>query len=88
MTGGIPLLPVLEEAAIESLDMVMGKDPHGYAQQDRRRIILALREQRERLENLGSQSAAAKTKRAPVMKADLSRPVPAEILREAEEAGI
>jgi hypothetical protein len=59
--GIIPQSTALSEAGTDSLSELMSRDPEGYSRQDRDRIVLALREQRARLEA----SEANKPKKAP-----------------------
>jgi len=49
-TTGLPQSQALAEASLDSLAVLMSRDPEGYSRQDRDRIISALREQRARWE--------------------------------------
>lgn len=47
--GGIPQSQALVEAGVDSLGELMSRDPEGYSKQDLERIVVAMRDQRERL---------------------------------------
>lgn len=57
---GLPQSQALAEVELDSLAILMGRDPEGYSRQDRDRIIGALREQRARWEKAEADGASRK----------------------------
>ena len=72
----LPQSNALAEAQVDSIAEIMGKDPEGFARQDRDRIVAALRQQR--IKWLASEGAAKP--RAPKALATLSTSAKAEDL--------
>ncbi len=67
-SDGLPQSEALAEATLDSLAVLMSRDPEGYSRQDRDRICQALREQRARWEKVeaegGSRRKSPKALRA------------------------
>lgn len=61
--GQIPQSQALVEAGVDSLGELMSRDPEGYSKQDLERIVVAMRDQRERLAK-GAAEAPSPAKRA------------------------
>ena len=78
MTGGhIPISAALAEASPESLTELFSRDPESYQQQDIKRIVEALRAQRERWKAAegGREATAKKAKQPKVAEILSSKPV-------------
>ncbi len=63
--GEIPQSQALAEAGVDSLAELMSRDPEGYSRQDLSRVVLALREQRERLAKAEVEGGGARKRAVP-----------------------
>jgi hypothetical protein len=62
MTGEIPQSTALREASPDSLTELFSRDPEGYQQRDRTRLVEELRLYRARLAKVAAASPSPKTK--------------------------
>lgn len=80
--GEIPQSQALAEADVGSLSELMSRDPEGFSQQDRGRIISALRADRARREQAEATATASGQKRSAPAK------LAAAIIKSAGDVGL